>query len=163
MFTIGFFVPLTYAFVSSVILLSAFFFPVHPLRSSGKAMESPTSSVSTASSFGENFAHNMWNPLLELLFHEQRSGVFVPYVEEVDLAQIALSCFFALDVLCYNVLTIQYDCSSGTMACGHVSVTMWHHCHTCNFGVLRFRSLGLSQPSSAILLGKTDRFTLAVH
>ena len=73
-FIIGFFVSLTYAFVSSIILLSALFPRIH-FCSSGKAMESPTSSV--ASSSGENFAHNMWNPLLELPFHEQNSGVFV--------------------------------------------------------------------------------------
>ena len=56
-------------------------------------MESPTSSVSTASSFNEIFAQNMWNPLLELLFHEQTSGVFVQNVEENDLAQVALLSF----------------------------------------------------------------------
>ena len=62
-------------------------------------MESPTSSVSTASIFGEYFAHNTWNPLLELLFLEPTSGVIVLCVEEIDLAQIALSCHFALDLL----------------------------------------------------------------
>ena len=31
------------------------------------AMESPTSCVSTTSSSGESFAHNKWNPLMELL------------------------------------------------------------------------------------------------
>ena len=46
--------------------------------------------------------HNQWNPLLELFFDEQTSRVFVLYVEEIDLAQIALSCHFALDVLCYE-------------------------------------------------------------
>ena len=44
----------------------------------------------------------MWNPFLELLFLEQTSGVIVLYVEEIDLAQIALSCHFALDLLCYK-------------------------------------------------------------
>ena len=65
-------------------------------------MESPTSCASTASSSGESFAHNMWNPILELLFHEHISGVFVLIVDEIDLAQIALSCHFALDLLCYK-------------------------------------------------------------
>ena len=65
-------------------------------------MESPTSSVSTASSFGENVAHNMWNPLPKLLFLWQTGGVIVLYVEEIDLAKIALSCHFALDLLCYE-------------------------------------------------------------
>ena len=44
--------------------------------------------------------HNMWNPLLELLFRGQISGVFVLFVDEIDLAKIALSCHFALDLLC---------------------------------------------------------------
>ena len=44
----------------------------------------------------------MWNPLLELLFLEQTCGVIVLYVEEIDLAQIAFSCHFALDLLCYK-------------------------------------------------------------
>ena len=103
-FTIGFImflVFLTCIFVSSVILLSAFFSRVS-LCSSEQAMESPTSSVSTAASFGEYFAHNMWNPLLELLFLEQTSGVIVLYVEEIELAKIALSCHFALVLLCYK-------------------------------------------------------------
>ena len=65
-------------------------------------MESPTSSVSTASSFGEYFAHNMWNPLLEVLFLEETSGVIVLFVEEIELAKIALSCHFAFDLLCYK-------------------------------------------------------------
>ena len=65
-------------------------------------MGSPTSSDSAASSFGENFAHNPWNPHLELLFHEKTSGVFVLYVQEIDMAQIALSCHFPLDLLCYK-------------------------------------------------------------
>ena len=65
-------------------------------------MENPSSSVSTVSSFGESFAHNMWNPLLQFLFLEQTSGVIVLFVEEIGLAQIALSCHFALDFLCYK-------------------------------------------------------------
>ena len=65
-------------------------------------MESPTSRVSTASSSGESLAHNMWNPLLELLFHEQIGGAFDPFVHEIDLVKIAFSCHVALDVLCYK-------------------------------------------------------------
>ena len=42
------------------------------------------------------------NPLMELLFHEQISGVFVPFFDEIDFAKIALSCDFALDLLCYK-------------------------------------------------------------
>ena len=61
-------------------------------------MNSFSSSASTVPSF----AHNMWNPLLELLLHEQDSGIFASFVVEIDLAKIALSCHFALDLLCYK-------------------------------------------------------------
>ena len=57
-------------------------------------MESPTSCVSPTSSSGESFAHNMWILLMELLFHEQIGGAFEPFVDEIDLAKIALSCHF---------------------------------------------------------------------
>ena len=100
-FPIGFYVTLTHAFASLVVLLSAPF-PAHPFCSSGEAMENPTSSVSTTSGSGESFAHNMSSPLLELLFHGQISGAFEPFIVEIDLAKIALSCHFALDVLCYK-------------------------------------------------------------
>ena len=66
------------------------------------AMESPTSCDSTTSSSNESFAHNMWNPLMELLFHVQISSAFEPFVDEIDLAKVALSCHFALDLLCYK-------------------------------------------------------------
>ena len=65
-------------------------------------MESPTSCMPTTLSSDKRFAHNMWNPLMELLFHEQISGAFEPFVDEIDLAKIALSCHVALDLLCYN-------------------------------------------------------------
>ena len=44
----------------------------------------------------------MWNPLLELLFLEQANGIFPSYLVETDIAMIALSCHFALDLLCYK-------------------------------------------------------------
>ena len=78
MFTIGFFVPLTNACVSSVFLLSVFFPHASTLlfrKGNGKT----------------NF----------VCFHRVR-GVFVLYVKEIDLAEIALSCHFALDSLCYK-------------------------------------------------------------
>ena len=65
-------------------------------------MESFSSSVSTVPSFEDDFTHNMWNPMMELLFHEQISGAFEPFVDEIDSAKIALSCHFALDLLCYK-------------------------------------------------------------
>ena len=39
---------------------------------------------------------------LDLLCLEQTSSVFVLHVEEVELAKIALSCHFALDLPCYK-------------------------------------------------------------
>ena len=50
----------------------------------------------------DNFEHNMWNPLLELLFLEQANGSVASYLVEIDVAKIALSCHFALDLLCYK-------------------------------------------------------------
>ena len=38
--------------------------------------------------------------MLELLFHVQVGAFMVAYFEGVDLVRIALSCHFALDVLC---------------------------------------------------------------
>ena len=115
-FIIGFFVSLTYAVVSLVILLSAFL-SAHPFCSSGKAMEGPTSFVSKKltcarswtflSRYGDlrqlkMFAHNMWNPLLKLLFHEHICSILLLSVDEFDLSMIVLSCQFALDLLCYK-------------------------------------------------------------
>ena len=42
----------------------------------------------------------MWILLLELLLFEQVSGSFESFVVEIDLAKIALSCHFPLDLLC---------------------------------------------------------------
>ena len=58
----------------------------------------------------------MWNPLMDLIFHEQISGAFVPSVDEIDLAKVALSCHFALDLLCCKVCTILHDASFSTIA-----------------------------------------------
>ena len=65
-------------------------------------MDRYSSSASTVPSIDDYFEHNMWNPLLELLFLEQVNGTFVSYLVEIDLAKIALSCHFALDLLCYK-------------------------------------------------------------
>ena len=37
---------------------------------------------------------------MELLFHAQIGGTFELFVDEVDMARIALSCHFALDLIC---------------------------------------------------------------
>ena len=65
-------------------------------------MDSLSSSASTVPSLDDYFEHNIWNPLLDLLFLEQVGGIFVSFVVEIDLAKIALSCHFALDLLCYK-------------------------------------------------------------
>ena len=44
----------------------------------------------------------MLNPLLELLFLEHVDGFADSYLEDLDLAKIAFSCHFALDLLCYK-------------------------------------------------------------
>ena len=60
-------------------------------------------SGSTVPSLDDHFEHNMWNPLLELLFLEQINGIFASYLVEIDLVKIALSCHFALYLLlCYK-------------------------------------------------------------
>ena len=37
---------------------------------------------------------NMWNPLVELFFHEHISGAFETSIDESEVAKIALSCHF---------------------------------------------------------------------
>ena len=50
------------------------FFPRMYFSFQEKQWKSPTSPVSTASSFGEYFAQNMWNPLIVLLRRRNRLG-----------------------------------------------------------------------------------------
>ena len=79
-------------------------------------MESLSSSVSTVPSIDDYFAHKKWNPLLELLFHEQVSGIFESFVVEIDLFKIAL---FVILLMIYSatkkVRMILHDASSGTI------------------------------------------------
>ena len=65
-------------------------------------MDRLSSSASIVPSIDDYFEHNMWNPLLELLFLEQANGIFASYLVEIDLAKIALSCHSALELLCYK-------------------------------------------------------------
>ena len=103
MFTIGFIVlvvHLTCFLVVCVFLLSSF-----PLLGScflEQVMDRLSSSASTVPSLDDYFEHNMWNPLLDLLILEQVSGIFASYLVEIELAEIVLSCHFALDFLCYK-------------------------------------------------------------
>ena len=61
---------------------------------------SDTSSIFNSSDSADFNEHNIWNPVLELLFHVQVGAFLEEYVDEVDLVRIALSCHFALDVQC---------------------------------------------------------------
>ena len=61
---------------------------------------SDTSSTLTSSDPDEHDGHNIWNPMSELLCHAH-TGVFMEALfGEDDLGRIALSCHFALDILC---------------------------------------------------------------
>ena len=62
-------------------------------------MDRLSSSASTASSIDDYSGHNMWNLLLNLLFLEHVNYIVDSYL---DMAMIALSCHFALDLLCYK-------------------------------------------------------------
>ena len=44
--------------------------------------------------------HNMWNPMLELFCHAEIGILMVALADEMVLAITALSCHFALDILC---------------------------------------------------------------
>ena len=59
---------------------------------------SDTSSTLTSSDSDAHDGHNIWNPMLELPGHAH-IGVFMLFDEE-DLGRTALSCHFALDILC---------------------------------------------------------------
>ena len=88
---------------------------------SQQVMDRLSSSASTVPSIGDFFEHNMWNPLLELLFLEQANGTVASSLVEIDVAKIAIYCHFALDLHCYK------GAFDSTQSIGHCQV--WHHCH----------------------------------
>ena len=61
---------------------------------------SDISSTLYSSESNEYHEHNIWNPMLELLFHTQIGISMEALFSEEDMGRIALSCHFALDVLC---------------------------------------------------------------
>ena len=65
-------------------------------------MDRHSSSASTFPSLDDDFERNIWNPLLNLLFLEQVSCIVASRLVDIDLARIALTCHFALDLLCYK-------------------------------------------------------------
>ena len=97
-----------------------------------QVMESFSSYVSTVPSFDDVFSHNMWNPLLDLLFLEEVNGSFASYLVEIDLAKIALSCHLLL--ICYatkKAHMILHETPLGTIVHG-ISFYVWHRCHPCD-------------------------------
>ena len=79
-------------------------------------MESTTSSVSTASCYDERFAHNMWNPMMELVFHEQIGGAFEPLWTKLTWRRShSLLILLLICSATRKVLTIPHDASSGTI------------------------------------------------
>ena len=66
-------------------------------------MESPSTSVSTVSSFGEYFAHIMWNPFLELLISRADKRRICSTRRRNRLGpNCTFLTFFVLDLLCYQ-------------------------------------------------------------
>ena len=91
-------------------------------------MDRLSSSASTVPSIDDYLEHNMWNPLLELLFLEQATGIFASYLVEIDLGMIALSRLFALDLLCYKEGVFESAwCFIGPY-CPRSFFMLWHQC-----------------------------------
>ena len=82
-------------------------------------MGSPTSCVSTLSSSGESLARNMWNPLLELLFHEQVSALSnLSSMKLTWLRSHSLVILLLMYFVTRKLFTTLHDAPSGTIACG---------------------------------------------
>ena len=97
-----------------------------------QVMDRLSSSASTVPSLDDYFEHNLWNPLLELIFLEQANGIFASYLVEIDLAMIALYCHFALALLCCKEGVYE----SARCFIGHYCpwsfFLLWHYCHPGN-------------------------------
>ena len=78
---------------------------------------SDTSSTLTSLSSDELGEHNIWNPMLGLLRHAHVGVSMEALLDDKDLGRIALSCHFALDVLCDEA---EVHCLEGN--------SMWRHC-----------------------------------
>ena len=80
-------------------LLSAFCLCFAGSLLSQHVMVPISSSASTVSSIDDSSEHNLWNPLLELLFLKHANFIVDSYLVELYLAEIALSCRFDIDLL----------------------------------------------------------------
>ena len=81
-------------------LLSAFCLCFAGSLFSQQVIDRLSSSASTVSSIDNSSEHNAWNPLLDLVFLKHVSGIVDSYLGDFDLAKIAFSCHFAIDLLC---------------------------------------------------------------
>ena len=137
-FLIGFFVSLTHAFASLVVLLSAFLSCVHfvrqekqwkaqlrlslPRRVLVKVSQTTCGILSWSCYFTNILAVSCCSLLMNLTWPNLLSLVILLWIYSATR----------------KVLTVLHDVSSGTIACGNVSIVTWHHRHTCNIGVLDF-------------------------
>ena len=93
---------LTCALVMCLTCSQLFFFAFSGSLLSQQVMDQLSSSASTASSIDDYSEHKKWNPLLEMFFLEHVNGIIDSYLVDFDLAKIAFSCHFALDLLCFK-------------------------------------------------------------
>ena len=68
----------------------------HVFEDEGSATSSILSSVESL----VYHEHNVWNPMLEVLYHFEVGVVLGALLDEVAMGRIALVCHFSLDVLC---------------------------------------------------------------
>ena len=61
---------------------------------------------------------------MELLFHVQISGAFEQFVDEIDLAKIAVFVILLLIYSATRVFTMLHDATLGTIARG--ACPLWH-------------------------------------
>ena len=134
-FTIGFIVFLTCIFVTSVILLSAFFSRASTLffrTSNGK----PYFVCFKQRRALVNILRITWGIFSWNLFSraDQRRLCTMCRWNRMDQSCfLLLCCLWIYSATRKVVTTVMTDISSGTIAWGYVSIMMWLHCHNCKF------------------------------
>ena len=78
-----------------------------------QVMDRLSSSASTVPSIDDYFEHNVWNPLLELLFLEQANGIFVSYLVEWSHCLVTLLLIYMLH---RALLSMEFLFVCGTIA-----------------------------------------------